>query len=127
MAYVIEFRIILFIKYSTKRVFFWKDLHGSWENFVQVNAPLYARKDETGEQAKLNVDWGLTNYIKNGAPLEKINLGLATYGRTFKLIDYTKTDIGSPAKGAGAAGPVKWIILFQIVFINLNLSKLSTS
>ena len=31
------------------------DLHGSWETFTGINAPLYARSDETGEQATLNV------------------------------------------------------------------------
>ena len=31
------------------------DLHGSWETFTGINAPLYSRSDETGEQATLNL------------------------------------------------------------------------
>lgn len=31
------------------------DLHGSWENFAAINAPLYASSKESGDEAKLNV------------------------------------------------------------------------
>lgn len=30
------------------------DLHGSWETITGINAPLYSRSGETGEQATLN-------------------------------------------------------------------------
>ena len=39
-------------------------------------------------------------------PREKLVLGLATYGRTFKLLDKNQVIEGSPAVGAGEAGLV---------------------
>jgi hypothetical protein len=39
-------------------------------------------------------------------PQDKINLGLATYGRSFKLSEISKTEIGSPALGPAKSGNV---------------------
>ena len=50
-------------------------------------------------------DWAARYWASKGAPKDKINVGLALYGRTFKL-PYSHTDdkIGCPAAGAGPAG-----------------------
>lgn len=37
-------------------------------------------------------------------PKEKIVMGLATYGRTFKLVDNFSTAVGANSSGAGEAG-----------------------
>ena len=31
------------------------DLHGSWDNFTGINAPLYPRDDEEGDERYYNV------------------------------------------------------------------------
>ena len=49
-------------------------------------------------------DYGAREWVKLGAPAEKIMIGMPTYGRTFTLADTTKFDIGSPATGGGKAG-----------------------
>ena len=33
------------------------DFHGSWEAFLGLNSPLYARANEIGVQAQLNIDY----------------------------------------------------------------------
>jgi GH18 family chitinase len=44
-----------------------KDFHGgSWEKFLGFNSPLYARSDELGDQAFLNVDYAAKYYLSNG-------------------------------------------------------------
>lgn len=43
-------------------------------------------------------------WIQQGMPKEKIVMGLATYGRTFKLADSSKTEVGAPSIAAGDAG-----------------------
>jgi len=42
--------------------------------------------------------------VKQGAPKEKLMIGMPTYGRSFTLVDSTKFDIGAPASGGGTAG-----------------------
>ncbi len=37
-------------------------------------------------------------------PKEKISMGLATYGRTYKLADNSSTGIGAPCSGPGEPG-----------------------
>jgi chitinase len=81
-----------------------KDLHGTWEPFTGHHAALYARADETGDQALLNVDWAAQYWISKGCPREKLILGMGSYGRAFKLVDINKNGLGAPANGIPTAG-----------------------
>ncbi|XP_021358847.1 probable chitinase 10 [Mizuhopecten yessoensis] len=78
------------------------DLHGSWDHTLGHNSPLYPRKSESWAMAELNQDWGVTYWLSNGAPPEKLMLGIATYGRTFKTIN--GTEMGDKAMGPGRPG-----------------------
>lgn len=40
----------------------------------------------------------------NGTPVEKLRMGFATYGRTFRLSS-SNTGVGAPASGPASAGP----------------------
>ena len=81
-----------------------KDFHGSWEPFTGLNAPLYNRSDEVGAQAILNVDWAVNYWLNNGVDREKLNLGLPTYGRTFKLTNPANNSLGAGSTGPGSTG-----------------------
>ncbi|GFS04103.1 chitinase-3-like protein 1 [Elysia marginata] len=81
------------------------DLHGSWDSTTGINSPLYAHPSEQGDAAYLNLDWVARYYVSLGAPRDKINIGMATYGRSFTLSDPAKTrGVGAPAARAGQAG-----------------------
>ncbi|CAF0724867.1 unnamed protein product [Didymodactylos carnosus] len=80
------------------------DLHGSWETKTGINSPLFGRSSETGADKILNTDWVIQYWISNGCSPSKINMGMALYGRTFRLSSPSQHDIGAPANGAGAAG-----------------------
>nr|KAI8764858.1 Chitin binding domain containing protein; acidic [Bos taurus [Biomphalaria glabrata] len=80
------------------------DLHGNWHPYTGHNSPLYQRISEIGENATLNVNYGANYWVSKGAPKEKINIGLATYGRTFTLKDSNKQDVGDAATGPGPMG-----------------------
>jgi hypothetical protein len=50
-------------------------------------------------------DAAIQYWISQGAPREKVILGIGTYGRTFTLGTVSDCSIGAPATGAGHAGP----------------------
>ncbi|XP_070501617.1 probable chitinase 10 [Chironomus tepperi] len=80
------------------------DFHGQWERQVGHNSPLFPLESASGHQKKLTVDYSAREWIKQGAPKEKLIIGMPTYGRSFTLINDTQFDIGAPASGGGAAG-----------------------
>ena len=72
-------------------------LHGAWE-------------DETGHHTAMagglpNVPDSLKAWQELGMPNNKINLGMATYGRSFTLLFEEEYGLGAPAIGAGNPGP----------------------
>ena len=71
-------------------------LHGAW-------------KDETGHHTAMsggnsNVISSVKAWQEFGMPNDKISIGLATYGRTFTLLDKDKNNLNDPIIGAGTAG-----------------------
>ncbi|KAF7209278.1 acidic mammalian chitinase isoform X1 [Nothobranchius furzeri] len=80
------------------------DFHGSWENVTGHHSPLYKQLSETGAQADLNTDFAMSYWRDNGSPVEKLNMGFATYGRTFKISSPSR-GVGAPASGPAAAAP----------------------
>ncbi len=52
------------------------------KRFDQIQFMAYDGNDMDGYQSSLDqAQWGLTDFVKNGADLKKINIGIATYGR----------------------------------------------
>lgn len=81
------------------------DLHGAWESTTGINAPLYPKKGASGNNAKLSVDAAIKYWLAQGAPAEKLILGVPFYGRAFTLQNAQQHGIGAPTTGPGAAGP----------------------
>ena len=48
-------------------------------------------------------DYGVREWIAQGAPPEKVILGLPAYGRSFGLADPEQFDVGAAATGGGKA------------------------
>ncbi|KAL5291962.1 CHIA.2 family protein [Megaselia abdita] len=74
------------------------DLHGSWDGRTGENAPLYDSGD-------LSVNAAVNYWLQQGAPAEKLVLGLGFYGRSFTLANSGSHGLGAPTTGPGAAGP----------------------
>jgi GH18 family chitinase len=90
------------------------DLHGGWEPRTGCNANLYATKEdeELGggvgagkavDNYPLSVSWAVDYWIHHGASPSKLTMGLATYGRGWKLAN--AADHGYNAAAAGASTP----------------------
>ncbi|XP_064156580.1 acidic mammalian chitinase-like [Anguilla rostrata] len=80
------------------------DFHGAWDSFTGHNSPLYGSATDEGEHMYFNTDFAMRYWRDQGTPAEKLLMGFATYGRTFRL---TSADhvVGAPASGAAPAGP----------------------
>ncbi|XP_012137363.2 chitotriosidase-1 [Megachile rotundata] len=74
------------------------DFNGSWNRHTGLNAPLYSSSKDCADAA-------VCYWLSQGAPADKIILGIPAYGRSFTLSNPSNTDIGAPARGAGTAGP----------------------
>lgn len=79
------------------------DFHGTWETVTGHNSPLYKGSKDTGDLIYFNTDYAMTYWRDQGAPVEKLRMGFATYGRTFRLSS-SETGVGAPASGAASAG-----------------------
>lgn len=81
------------------------DLHGSWDEVTGINAPLFeGPNDITALEKQLNVHASISYWLDNGAPREKLVLGVPFYGRSFTLADPNKNTIGSLHTGTGLPG-----------------------
>ncbi|XP_065076861.1 probable chitinase 10 [Ochlerotatus camptorhynchus] len=80
------------------------DFHGQWERQVGHNSPLFPLDTASAYQKKLTVDFSAREWVKQGAPKEKLLIGMPTYGRSFTLVNQTQFDIGAPASGGGLPG-----------------------
>uniref|UniRef100_A0A8C2A098 chitinase n=1 Tax=Cyprinus carpio TaxID=7962 RepID=A0A8C2A098_CYPCA len=79
------------------------DFHGTWERFTGHNSPLYQGSKDEGDLIYFNTDYAMRYWRDNGAPVEKLRMGFATYGRTFRLTS-SDTGVGAPASGPASAG-----------------------
>ncbi|TRY98308.1 hypothetical protein DNTS_022310 [Danionella cerebrum] len=79
------------------------DFHGTWERFTGHNSPLYQGSKDEGDLIYFNTDYAMRYWRDNGAPVEKLRMGFATYGRTFRLTS-SDTSVGAPASGPASAG-----------------------
>ncbi|CAG5126059.1 unnamed protein product [Candidula unifasciata] len=78
------------------------DLHGGWETVTGHNSPLYKGAQDSGDNAMLNVDWSANYWAQQGAPKDKIVVGMPLYGRSFTLTS-SANGVGAPAS-PGTAG-----------------------
>ncbi|XP_072521523.1 chitinase, acidic.2 isoform X2 [Salminus brasiliensis] len=79
------------------------DFHGTWERFTGHNSPLYQGSHDEGELIYFNTDYAMRYWRDNGTPVEKLRMGFATYGRTFRLTS-SADGVGAPASGPASAG-----------------------
>ena len=56
-------------------------------------------------------------YVKVGVDLKKVNLGLAWYGRSYKLLDSTCTGYGCDMTGGGEKGKCTGESTFSVFLI----------
>lgn len=82
------------------------DFHGSWNTFTGINGAMYAGPNDISSlQREMNVDASIRFWISQGAPRDKLNVGIGAYGRSFTLASVNSNHVGSPANAPGRGGP----------------------
>ena len=81
----------------------------AWEQETGVHVSLYGRRNDTELNKQLTQDWAVQYWIKKGCPPSKLVLGMALYGRTFRLANSNDNKIGAPAVGPG------WIVFLLVL------------
>ncbi|KAK7915797.1 hypothetical protein WMY93_011558 [Mugilogobius chulae] len=79
------------------------DLRGAWDRVTGHNSPLFRSSADTEEYIYYNVDFAMKYWRDQGAPQEKLLVGMATYGRTFRTAT-SDHNVGAPANGPAHAG-----------------------
>ncbi|XP_075948204.1 acidic mammalian chitinase-like [Anarhichas minor] len=80
------------------------DFHGAWDPFTGHNSPLHRSSYDQGDNIYYNVDFAMKYWRDQGAPLEKLIIGFATYGRTFRTSS-AANGVGASTSGPASAGP----------------------
>lgn len=69
-----------------------------WPETTAHHSPLFEGPNDT---SNWNVNYNLNYWINQGAPREKLAIGIPAYGRAWRLADPTQNGIGAPATGPG--------------------------
>lgn len=81
------------------------DLHGSWNDFTGIHAAMYSGpQDNNAFLRQLNVHASVTWWLNQGAPRNKLVLGMPAYGRSFTLANAANNGVGAAAVGSGTSG-----------------------
>ncbi|KAG5872423.1 hypothetical protein JTB14_013668 [Gonioctena quinquepunctata] len=76
--------------------------YGHWSRHTGQNSPLFASSaDSSDEKRKRNIAASMKNWLDAGTPREKINVGVAFYGRVFTLADPEVHGLHAPITGIG--------------------------
>lgn len=82
------------------------DLHGGWELWTGCNAPLYHTPDEAERDGyPITVAWAIDYWLELGADPKLLTVGLAMYGRGWKLSNASNAGFNAPALAKGDPGP----------------------
>ncbi|KAM9785962.1 acidic mammalian chitinase-like [Neosynchiropus ocellatus] len=73
------------------------------ESLTRHHSPLYGAANETEDKSSFNTDFAMSYWRDKGTPVEKLNMGFATYGRTFTLSTQSSA-VGAPTSGPAQAG-----------------------
>ncbi len=72
------------------------DLHGTWDNLTNFNAPLYQDTNDPGDSS-LNVDAVVQDYLDAGIPADKLVMGVPFYGYAWVGVGYTNDGLYQPS------------------------------
>lgn len=79
------------------------DFHGAWRKTTGHHSPLFRGQKDVGSYRYSNTDYAVGYMLRQGAPANKLVMGIPIYGRSFTLSS-SETDVGAPISGPGIPG-----------------------
>ncbi|XP_033747999.1 acidic mammalian chitinase-like [Pecten maximus] len=84
------------------------DYAGTWSTIAAYGSPLYSRLSNPQFSQANSQNWTMNYYIAQGAPKEKLVMGIRGAGASFTLKDPSVHDVGAPLiVGGGKKGSVR--------------------
>lgn len=83
------------------------DFQGAWSAFTGFNAPLYADPDDPfaePEHSTFNLHAAMQHYVADGVPRDKLNAGLAFYGKGFGNVNDANNGLYQSFSGPSSNG-----------------------
>lgn len=77
------------------------DIHGTWDSYTDLNAPLYTSSDSS-PQYKWSVDASINAWIKAGFSLDKLVMGVPFYGYKYTMVNNTNNGLYQRFSGGGS-------------------------
>lgn len=77
------------------------DIHGTWDQYTDFNAPLYVN-DDPSPQYKWSVSSGIYLWYRAGFPLNKLNMGIPFYGYLYSSVNNANNGLYQPFLGASS-------------------------
>ncbi|XP_032898115.1 chitinase-3-like protein 2 [Amblyraja radiata] len=82
------------------------DFAGGWNTFTAHHSPLFVGSKDRWDFLYYNAYETVTYYLNKGAPRDKLLVGIATYGRSFKLASTSNNQLGAATAGGAPAAPI---------------------
>ncbi|XP_029363345.1 chitotriosidase-1-like [Echeneis naucrates] len=79
------------------------NFRGARETVAVHHSPLFKGSQDAGNKMNSDTDFAMWHWRIQGAPAEKLNLGIASFGRVYTLT-HTSSDVGAPVSGLGRKG-----------------------
>jgi chitinase len=91
-------KLVQYVDYANVMTY---DLHGSWDSYTDLNAPLYNNSD-LSPQYKGSVDQSINAWIQAGFPANKLIMGVPFYGYIYKAVTNTNNGLYQTYSGASS-------------------------
>ncbi|MFA9466074.1 MAG: glycoside hydrolase family 18 protein [Velocimicrobium sp.] len=91
-------KLAKYLDYATIMTY---DLHGIWDKYTDLHAPLYNNSDSS-PQYKASVDSAVNIWLDASFPVDKLVLGIPFYGYLFSTVNATNNGLYQTYSGANA-------------------------
>lgn len=78
------------------------DIHGTWDQTTNFNAPLYPSPNDPTRAQKLSISEAIQNYLSSGVPAAKLVMGTPFYGRGWIGVPRARNGLYQPSTGPAA-------------------------